>query len=207
MDHSLFVRGLERLGDLPGDGKHVAHGTGPARDAFGQRLAFDQLHDDGRRGVALLQAVDLSDVRMVQRGEHTRFPREARHSIGVTGEFGQQDFHRNVAVQLGIVCPVDLTHSTAPDQRPDRKGVQPDPRQHGIGGRLQHQRGNCGDRLLQEHFCAGDVRKDGFDFMLDAFIAAAGFAQERVAVTGYPLQCRLTDLLDLTPPIDVVGHG
>ena len=33
----------------------------------------------------VLEAVDLRDVRMIQRGEHLRFATEAREAIGIVG--------------------------------------------------------------------------------------------------------------------------
>ena len=59
-----LVRGFERLGDLPRDRQRLVERNRPARDALGERLAFDQFQDerDGTRRRAL-RAVDLRDVR------------------------------------------------------------------------------------------------------------------------------------------------
>ena len=49
MDDALLVRGFEGVGDLPRDGQRVVHRQRLAGDAFGERLALDQLHHQGAR--------------------------------------------------------------------------------------------------------------------------------------------------------------
>ena len=61
-------------------------GIGPCGDAIGQRRTVDVFeHQQGTR-IALLDAVNLRDIRMVERGEHLRFAVEARQPflIGAT---------------------------------------------------------------------------------------------------------------------------
>ena len=60
----LLVRRLQRLGDLPRDGERLVERERAARDALGQRLALDQLHDQAALPPSgLLEAVDRGDVR------------------------------------------------------------------------------------------------------------------------------------------------
>ena len=54
----LLVRGLERLGDLPGDGERLVERHRPARDALRERLALDELHDERVTAADFLEAVD-----------------------------------------------------------------------------------------------------------------------------------------------------
>ena len=61
-------------------------GMRPARDALGERLALDELQDEGLRAAGLLEAVDVRNVRMVERGEHLRLALEARQPLRVRGE-------------------------------------------------------------------------------------------------------------------------
>ena len=63
-----------------------ASGSGPARDAVGQRLALDQFQHQRADAVRLFEAVDRADVRMIERREHARFALEARQPIGIAGE-------------------------------------------------------------------------------------------------------------------------
>ena len=80
MDDALLVRGFERVGNLSARSASASSsGIGAARDALRQVLALDELHHEGRDAVGLsLDAVDLRDVRMVERRERLRFALEAR---------------------------------------------------------------------------------------------------------------------------------
>ena len=85
MDDSLLVRRFKRLGDLLRHRQRLVDGNGPLRDPIGERRAFDQLHDQGSYAAGVFEAMDLRDVRMIERGEHLRFTTEAREAIGIVG--------------------------------------------------------------------------------------------------------------------------
>ena len=53
-----------------------------------------------RASTAVFDAVDVRDVRMVQRGKHLRLAAEARQAIGIIGDRRQQDFDRDVAMSI-----------------------------------------------------------------------------------------------------------
>jgi len=105
------VRGLERFGDLPGDGDRFVEGDRAARDAPGEILAFDELHDERRRASALFEPVDGGNVRVIQRGQRLRFARQARQAVRIVGEDVGQDLDRDIAIQLRIAGAIDLAHS------------------------------------------------------------------------------------------------
>src|SRR5215831_17509194 len=52
---------------------------------------------------------------MIERGEHLRFPLEARHSFGLLCESLGQDFDRHLAAELGIGRAIDLAHAAFPE--------------------------------------------------------------------------------------------
>ena len=83
MDDPLLVRRFERLGDLPRDRQRLVERDRPVRDPIGERRAFDQLHHQRAHAVGVFEAVDVRDVRMVQRREHLRFALEAREALGI----------------------------------------------------------------------------------------------------------------------------
>ena len=58
MDDAALVRRFERFGDLRGDPEGVADRKRPARDALGERLAVDQLHDEEVARRVLLHAIE-----------------------------------------------------------------------------------------------------------------------------------------------------
>ena len=76
---------------------------------------FDELHHDGARVSATFDAVDLGDVRMVQRGEGFGFPLESRQAIRVRGERLRQDLERDVSIELGVARAVHLAHAAGPE--------------------------------------------------------------------------------------------
>ena len=85
MHDPALVRGIERVGDLGGDGRaRRRSGMRAAGESFGKILAFDQLHDQRRCGTgAVLEAVDGGDVRMVERGKGVRLAREAGEPLRI----------------------------------------------------------------------------------------------------------------------------
>ena len=102
---------------------------GPSAITICQRRAVDQLEHESRssmvsgfltavalaevvsRTAFLFDAVDLRDVRMVERRKHLRLALESRDAIGVGGEEIGQNLDRDVAVQPRIARPIHFAHS------------------------------------------------------------------------------------------------
>src|SRR5215212_7390342 len=59
--------------------------------------------------------MDMGNVRMVQRGERLRFPREAREPAGIAREGVGQYFDSDVTIEPGVTRPVHLAHSAFAD--------------------------------------------------------------------------------------------
>ena len=119
MDDPLLMRGLERPGHLLRDRQRFNDRDRRARDPIGERRALDQFHDQGSYAAGVFEAVDLRDVRMIERGEHLRFTTEAGEAIGIAGDAGQQNLDRDPAIQPGVEGPVDLAHPARADPRVD----------------------------------------------------------------------------------------
>ncbi len=66
MDDTSFVRGLESISDLVGDGDGLAERHWPLRDAIGERLSLDEFEDERVNVGRVLEAVDRRDVRVVE---------------------------------------------------------------------------------------------------------------------------------------------
>ena len=62
----LLVRGLERLGHLPGERERLVERQRAVADALGERRPFDELDDQRANAIGLLDAVDRGDVRMIE---------------------------------------------------------------------------------------------------------------------------------------------
>ena len=86
MDDALLVRGVERVRDLPRDRQRLVERQRPLRHAIGERLAFDQFQHQRVDAVAVFDAVNRGDVRMVQRGEQPGLALEAGETVGIGRE-------------------------------------------------------------------------------------------------------------------------
>ena len=86
-------------------------GIGSTREALREIVALDQFHHQRADASAFLQAVDVRDVRMVERGEDLRFALEAGQAIGIVGEGIGQDFQGDIAIELGVARAIDLAHA------------------------------------------------------------------------------------------------
>ena len=118
------MRGFERVGYLFRDRQRLVERNCPARDPLRQVLTFDELEDERRDAVGLFEAVNVRDVRMVQRGEDLRFTTEAHQAIGIIRDRGQEDFNRDVAIQLRVARLVDLAHPACTEGGEDFVGPE-----------------------------------------------------------------------------------
>ena len=116
MNESQLVRGFERLGDLFGDLQRIVNRNGALRDPICERDSFDQFEDKPTNPVRFLQAVDVGDVWMIQRGEHLRLALEPGKTIRIGRYTVWQDFDCNVAIELRVARAIDLAHP-APAER------------------------------------------------------------------------------------------
>jgi hypothetical protein len=83
--------------------------------AIGKRRLLDQLHHESVHAAHLFDAVDSSDVGMIQSGEGSGFPLKSRKSLSVLSEALGQDLDRHVALQLAVPRPIDFAHPAGAD--------------------------------------------------------------------------------------------
>ena len=128
----MIVGGLERVGDLAGDGERLVQRKRPAGDARGEVFAVDELHHE--RG--FLQPVDLRDVGMVQGSEGVSLALETPEPVRIAREDFREDFDRDIAMQLRVARAIDLAHSAFAQLRQDAvraKGLSISPRPPKLG--------------------------------------------------------------------------
>ena len=121
---ALLVGLLQRVGDLAGDRDRLVDGNRAALQALREILALDQLHgDEVDRSPTVearaLEAVEVGDVRMVERGEEPAFALEPGESLGIRRESLGQELERDLAAELRVGGAVDLAHPTGPEGRGD----------------------------------------------------------------------------------------
>ena len=97
-------------------GNASSSGMGAFRDPIRKRRAFDEFQDERVRAAGIFEAVDGGDVRMVERREHLRFAwNRAKRSPSRVKP--RQNLQRDVAIQLRIPRPIDLSHAACADGR------------------------------------------------------------------------------------------
>ena len=119
MHDTLVVRRLQRFRDLLRDRQRLIQWKGASRDPLRQIFSLDELHDDGAHVTRFLEAVDVSDVGMVQRGEHLGLAGESRKPVGIAGERVWQDLQRDIAIEPRVAGPKHLAHPAYADRRED----------------------------------------------------------------------------------------
>ena len=119
MDDPLLVRRFECVGDLPRDGQGFVEWDWPARDALRQILALDQFHDERTDTARFFEAMDVRDVRVIQRRQRLRFARKPGQAIGIAGKGVRKDLQRDVAIQFRVARAIDFAHATRADRRGD----------------------------------------------------------------------------------------
>ena len=124
MDEAFFVRGFERVGDLPRDGQRLGQRHRPARDVDGEVFPLDKLHHDRDLTVDLFEPVDVRDVRMVERRQRLRFAGEPRDTIGIAGQRVGQHLDGHLAIEPGVARAVHLAHAAGAKGRDDFVGAE-----------------------------------------------------------------------------------
>ncbi len=123
MNDVLLVRRFQRSDDLPRDRQRLLQRNRPARDSVSERRPIDQLQHQSLRAVALLEAVNGRDVRMIERGEELRLALEPQPAVGLECEQLGQDLQRDVAIQLRVARAVHLAHSADTQRADDMVGT------------------------------------------------------------------------------------
>ena len=119
MDDPLLVRRFERLGDLFRDRQRFVERDGTAHDSLGEILARDQFHDKSVHPAGFFKAVDVGDVRVVQRRQGLSFACEPCEPFGIARDQIGQHFDRDVTIQLRIARPIHYAHSAGTEARED----------------------------------------------------------------------------------------
>ena len=83
MNDASLMCGLERVGDLAGDGDGLVERDWALRDQIRQGRSLDQLKNQGACVVSFFQAVDRGDVRVVQRREDFGLTLEPGEAVGI----------------------------------------------------------------------------------------------------------------------------
>src|SRR5262245_59315805 len=115
MHDSLFVRDIECIRNLARDGEDLIHRES-ARYFLCKRLTFDQFQNQRTSTSRLLEAIDRTDVRMVQRCEDSSFSFESYELIGIGDEFTRENLDGDIATESCIASAIHFTHPALSQQ-------------------------------------------------------------------------------------------
>ena len=101
------------------------HGDRTSPQAIGEILAIDELHGERANVARLLDAEQLCDVRMIERGQRLGFTLEARETVRIGGEQLRQDLQRDVTAQPRVAGSIDFAHPAGADGAEDLIGAEP----------------------------------------------------------------------------------
>ena len=82
--------------------------SAPCAIRVGERWAVHQLHHQCGDTGELFEAMDVRDIRMVERGQDLRLTSKARQSFGIVRERLRQDFDRHASIQRAVAGFVRL---------------------------------------------------------------------------------------------------
>jgi DNA-binding TFAR19-related protein (PDSD5 family) len=137
VDDAALVSLLERLGDLPRDRSGLVERDRSALQPLREVLALHQLHGEEVGGRAVgerrgLEAVDVCDVRVVERGEKPGFALEAGEALRVLPQLRRQHLDRDLALELRVGGAIHLAHAARAQRAGDLVGAQ------ALSGRQAH---------------------------------------------------------------------
>ncbi len=115
MDDPLVVRLRQGVRDLLRDRERVVDRDPAALQALGEVFPFDEFQDQEQRVARVLEPVDRRDVRVIEGGQHLRFPLETGEPVRVLRNGGREHFDGHLAPELRVVRAVDLAHAAGAD--------------------------------------------------------------------------------------------
>ena len=115
MDDALFMRGFERLCDLERNRKDFVDRHRTAGDPFAESRTVDEFEDQSLNAISFLEAVDASDVRVIEQREDLRFALEAGEALGVEHKGLWQNLQGDVAIQHRVARPIHVSHPAGTD--------------------------------------------------------------------------------------------
>jgi hypothetical protein len=119
VDDALAVGVVEGIGGAAEDGDETLVGQPPAAQQARQGAAGDEPHGHPRDAALDAEGVDGDDVRVFEPRHDLRFATEPLARTLVVEELARQDLQGDVAVEGGLVGPVDRGHAAPPERLDD----------------------------------------------------------------------------------------
>jgi hypothetical protein len=113
VNDAFSMGGIEGVGNLDGDIQQTLQFHRPAGDCIFESLALKTFHGDEGFTIFFADVMDGADVGMVQRRGSFGFAAKAAEGLRIPGEVFGEKFKSDEAVEAGILCFVDYSHSAA----------------------------------------------------------------------------------------------
>ena len=110
MDDPLAVGFIQGVGDLDAAPQHLFGRESALEQPLGQRLAFQELHDEVLDAVLVAHVVERADVGMRERRDGLGFSLETLANLLVLRKMRGEDLDRDRALQPRVLRFVDLAH-------------------------------------------------------------------------------------------------
>jgi hypothetical protein len=128
---AALVCGRQRIGNLRGDGQRLFDRKPAPRDPVSERLPLDQLHRQRGAATITLDAIYLSDVRVIERREYLGLPLKSRETAGVVRKGRRENLQGDIAFQMGIAGAIHLAHAARANQADNLVRPEAGPRSNG----------------------------------------------------------------------------
>src|SRR5262249_13989313 len=106
VDDALRVRAFKSVANLPHDRNNFVQRQGTPREPLRQVFAVNEFHGEGDATDLLFEAVDLRDMRMIQRSQRSRLTLESCKAFGVLREFFGKQLQRDITIESGVASAV-----------------------------------------------------------------------------------------------------
>src|SRR4030081_1368773 len=113
MRDARFMRLGQTFRNLRRDFNRLSHGQRAASKELAQRLPLHQLHCDKGAAIGLVNLVNRTDIRMVQRGGRACLEAKTLKRLRVFGELFGKKLQRNMSAELQVFGFVNHAHAAA----------------------------------------------------------------------------------------------
>jgi hypothetical protein len=115
MSDPLFVRRLQSLTYLDTDLEDAIQGQCFTGEYLSEGLTLHVLHGEEGPPLKLTDFMNGYDIRMVQFSRRLRLSLEPGAAVSILTKRRREEFERDLAIQLSILCQIHLTHPTGTD--------------------------------------------------------------------------------------------
>ena len=124
MDDPLLVRRLEALARSAGREGAPRDGNRAARDARGEVLALDQLHDQEAAVASASKPWRVATLGWLSAASERASRSKRASALAVAGELLGQHLDRHLAPEPRVARAIDLTHPSRAEERQDLVGPE-----------------------------------------------------------------------------------